>query len=173
MPAPAAGQSGAASGGQAESSQVSSEALASAPQAEAWPARKRSVKERLSAALSKAEPPGRLRKREYKQAETAFPAFCRRWERLLHERELNNLGHIEWRPRAGYQTGFYTGYSGIKSCACKRSAAGFAIGKLTYQEMKYYVVGRTPEEARRVKPTVVELTPTTELFRWDHGKWFY
>ncbi len=173
LPAAAESQSAGASGDQVKSRQTPPAALPPARYATASPPPKKGVGAKVKAALSKTNAAGLIHEREYKTAEAVFPAFCRRWERLLRERERNNLDHIEWRLKDGYQTGVYTGYGRIESCACKKSAGGFAIGKLTYAELKYYVAGKRQEDAKRSKPAVFEIRPTTELFRWDHGEWFY
>jgi hypothetical protein len=107
----------------------------------------------------------------FERASDSFPAFCKDWERRLHDRQLNNLENMSWKDENGYKTGTYLGYSPIKSCDCKRSTGGVPIGELTYQETEYYLSGRTVEEARRADPKPVGITNTTEIFRWDHTKW--
>ncbi len=109
--------------------------------------------------------------RQFKTAAARFPAFCEKWGRLLRERHVNDASHIKWKFKDGWETGTYTGYSKIKTCTCEQSE-GFAIGKLSYDELTYYVVGKTKEEAQHAKPKVTAITTTTEIFRWDHGKWF-
>jgi hypothetical protein len=128
---------------------------------------------RVKRVLRRLNPIRLLREHEYKKAASAFPAFCKHWQSLLHERETYNLSQIKWLPKDGYQTATYTGYGNIQSCTCEQSPGGFAIGKLTYDEFEYYIAGKTIDEARRAKPRPVVITVTTELFRWDHGKWFY
>jgi hypothetical protein len=107
----------------------------------------------------------------FERASETFPAFCKDWERRLHDRQLNNLENMTWKDANGYKTGTYLGYSPIKSCNCKRSTGGVPIGELTYQETEYYLSGRTVEEARHADPKPVGITNTTEIFRWDHTKW--
>jgi hypothetical protein len=141
--------------------------------AQAPTAVKHGVRARVRVALRRLNPMRLVRNRQYKKAAAAFPAFCKHWQSLLHEREVYNLGRIQWVPKDGYQTGTYTGYSTIETCSCKQSDQGFAIGKLTYDEFTYYVAGKTADEARLAKPRPIAITLTTELFRWDHGKWFY
>ena len=114
-----------------------------------------------------------LRDREFKKASAEFPDFCKDWERKLHDREVNNQGHITWTMKDGWETGTYTGYSPVQKCECHQSTDGFSIGKVTYDEFKYYVVGKTTDEAKHAKPKVTDDTSTTELFRWDKAKWFY
>lgn len=111
--------------------------------------------------------------RRYEKASASFPAFCHDWEQKLRERESNNLEHLEWKLRDGYETATYVGYGNIKSCDCKMSKEGLPIGKLTYDEMTYYLVGKTIDEARHAKPKPVSDTPTLEIFSWEKSKWFY
>jgi hypothetical protein len=107
----------------------------------------------------------------FTRASGTFPAFCKDWERRLHDRQLNNLENMSWKDENGYKTGTYLGYSPIKTCNCKRSTGGVPIGELTYQETEYYLSGRTVEEARHADPKPIGITNTTEIFRWDSTKW--
>jgi hypothetical protein len=107
----------------------------------------------------------------FDRASESFPAFCRDWERKLHDRELNNLENINWKDENGWKTATYVSYSPIKTCNCKRSTGGVPIGELTYQETELYLAGRTVEEARHTAPKPVGITNTTEIFRWDRTKW--
>lgn len=109
--------------------------------------------------------------RQFETAAARFPAFCEKWGRLLQQRDVNDVDHINWKLKDGWETGTYTGYSKIKTCSCKQSE-GFAIGKLSYDEVTYYVAGKTKEEARQARPRITSITTTTEIFRWNHGKWF-
>jgi hypothetical protein len=111
------------------------------------------------------------RQRQYEVAAARFPAFCQKWGHLLQQRHVNDASHIKWKLKNGWETGTYTGYSNIKTCTCKESE-GFAIGKLTYDENTYYVAGKTKDDAMHAKPQLTTITTTTELFRWEHGKWF-
>jgi|SRR5579875_3494973 len=108
----------------------------------------------------------------YMRAAQAFPAFCKDWERKLHDREINNLQNLTFHFKDGWQTGTYISYSNVKSCNCK-TADGVPIGELTYQETEYYLAGHTIDEARHAKPKPVSVTNTTEIFRWDKTKWDY
>lgn len=108
---------------------------------------------------------------KFDQAASAFPEFCRDWQRKLHDRELNNLENISWKDQNGWKTATYLSYSPIKTCNCKRSTGGIPIGELTYQETELYLSGRTVEEARHAEPKPVGITNTTEIFRWDRTKW--
>lgn len=114
-----------------------------------------------------------LRDREFKKASATFPDFCKDWEHKLHDREVNNQNHIAWQDKDGWKTGTFTGYSTVQKCECHQSSDGYSIGKVTYDEFQYYVMGKTPEEAQHAKPKVTDTTSTTELFRWDKEKWFY
>jgi hypothetical protein len=104
-------------------------------------------------------------------ASDLFPAFCKDWQRRLHDRELNNLENITWKDENGWKTGTYVSYSPVKTCNCKRSTGGVPIGELTYQETELYLAGHTVEEARHAQPKSVGITNTTEIFRWDRTKW--
>ncbi len=139
----------------------------------AAPAAKRSLKTKVKAALQKVNPLRMLRDREFKKAAAEFPSFCKDWERKLHDREVNNQSHIAWQTKDGWETGTYTGYSPVSQCECHQSSDGYSIGKVKYDEFKYYIVGKTPDEAKHAKPRVTDDTSTTELFRWDKEKWFY
>jgi hypothetical protein len=110
---------------------------------------------------------------EYHDAEAAFPQFCREWAAKLRKREADNLEHIHWREQNGYEVGTYVGYSPIETCSCKRSAKGLPVGKLSYHEEIYYLVGHSIEEAKHAKPKVIGTTSTLELFNWNHHHWQY
>ncbi len=101
-----------------------------------------------------------------------FDSFCGEWQRMLRDREDHNLRKLIFLKKGEYETAVYKGYGKIDACAC-REVKGFAIGKLSYDEFDYYLVGKTPEEATKAKPQVSGTTRTTEIFRWERGKWFY
>jgi hypothetical protein len=122
-------------------------------------------------ALQEFHPPMRTGDDAFDRASESFPAFCKDWERRLHDRELNNVESVSWKDQDGFKTGTYLAYSPIKTCNCKRSTGGVPIGELTYQETEYYLAGRTVEEARHAQPKTVGVTNTTEIFRWDRTKW--
>jgi hypothetical protein len=134
---------------------------------------KKSLRSRVKAALQKVNPMRLLRDKEYKIAAAKFPGFCKDWERKLHDREVNNENHIAWQMKDGYETGTYVGYSPVEQCECHQSTDGYSIGRVKYDEFKYYIAGKTPDEAKHAKPKVTDDTATTELFRWDKEKWFY
>jgi hypothetical protein len=112
-------------------------------------------------------------RRLYARAAAAFPHFCQDWARMLRDRETNNLSSLNWQEKSGYETASYIGYSPIKTCECKESAEGIPLGKVTYDEENYYVVGKTIDEAKHNPPKVVGVTHTLEIFSWDQNKWFY
>ena len=109
---------------------------------------------------------------KFEQGAAVFPSFCHDWERRLHERESNNLDHLTWQARNGYQTATYTGYSTIESCETKPTRTTL-IGKLTYEELDYYIIGKSVDEAKHSTPKIVGKTKTLEIFSWDRNKWFY
>lgn len=114
-----------------------------------------------------------VQRRKFERASADFPAFCQDWERKLHERELNNLDHINWQKRDGYETASYVAYSKVESCDTKESPEGVPIGKISYEEYNYYLAGKTLEEAKHVTPKLVSRTNTLEIFSWDRNRWFY
>ena len=114
-----------------------------------------------------------VRDKEFAKAAPLFPAFCKDWERKLHDRQTNNESHITWQAKNGWETGSYTGYGPITKCECHQSSDGFSIGTVSYDEFQYYLAGKTEDEAKHAAPRVTDSTATTELFRWDKDAWFY
>jgi hypothetical protein len=112
-------------------------------------------------------------RRTYQRASSAFTSFCHDWERLLHEREVNNLDHLSWQQNGGLQMATYTGYGKVQSCECHASKEGLPIGKIGYEEMLYSLAGRTVNDARHAAPKIMHEIRTLEIFSWDKGKWFY
>jgi hypothetical protein len=143
------------------------------PDAQPSPAATKTLRTKVKAALQKVNPMRLLRDKEFKKAAALFPSFCKDWERKLHDREVNNQSHIAWQMKDGWETGTYTGYSPVQQCECHQSTDGYSIGKVKYDEFKYYIVGKTPDEAKHATPKVTDDTATTELFRWDKNAWFY
>jgi hypothetical protein len=141
--------------------------------ASSGPAPKKTFGEKVKTALHKLNPERIYRDHEFKKAAALFPQFCQKWGTLLKQREQNNLNHIAWRFENGFESALYTGYSSIESCEAHESSGGFAIGKLGYEEYHYLIRAKTKEEALRAKATPIDDTHTTEIFRWDKGKWFY
>ena len=123
--------------------------------------------------LTTLSPERRRMDREYQQAAALFPGFCKDWEQKLRDREANNIEHLELKLENGFETALYTGYSQIESCETHQSPQGFSIGKLSYEEFRYLIKEKTLDEAKHAKGTKVDDTHTTEIFRWDKGKWFY
>ena len=123
--------------------------------------------------LTTLSPERRRLDREYQQAAALFPAFCKDWEQKLRDRETNNIEHLELKLENGFETALYTGYSPIEKCETHQSPQGFSIGKLSYEEFHYLIKEKTLDEAKHSKGTKVDDTHTTEIFRWEKGKWFY
>ncbi len=128
---------------------------------------------KLNDVLKKLTPERQRLNKEYEEAAALFPSFCQDWDRKLHDREVNNLAHLIWKFENGLETALYTGYSHIESCETHQSPQGFSIGKITYEEYRYKISGKTEEEAKHTHATPVDDTHTTEIFRWEKGKWFY
>jgi len=79
---------------------------------------------------------------KFEEGIAAFPSFCHEWEQKLRDRELNNLDHLAWQVRDGYETATYVGYSNVESCETKPTRTTL-LGKLKYEELRYYLVGKT------------------------------
>jgi hypothetical protein len=169
-PAPAAQSSAAAM--KALPASLGGEAP-NAGSASASPAPKKTIGQKLKTALNKLNPQRLYLDHEYKKAAAAFPSFCQKWEGYLRDREKNNLSHVAWRFENGFQTALYTGYSTIESCQAHQSPGGYALGKLSYEEYHYLIKAKTRDEALKTKAKPIDDTHTTEIFRWDKGKWFY
>jgi hypothetical protein len=137
------------------------------------PAEKKTLGQKVKALVSKLTPERIKLDIEYRKASALFPDFCKHWEQDLHDRETNNLSNLKFVPKEGYQTATYTGYGKVAACESHQSKDGYSIGKITYEEFEYYIVGKSEEEARHSEPKTVGDTHTTEIFRWDNGKWFY
>ena len=131
------------------------------------------LRQKVKDVLTKLTPERMRMNKEYQQAAAAFPSFCKDWERKLHDREANNINHLIWKMENGLDTALYTGYGPVKSCETHQSDQGFSIGKLSYEEFHYLMKGKTEDEAKHTQATPVDDTHTTEIFRWDKGKWFY
>jgi hypothetical protein len=110
---------------------------------------------------------------QYEKAAARFPDFCHEWQRMLHDRELNNLRHLTWMTRQGTQSSTYTGYGQVQTCLTKESVEGVPIGKLSYDETIYSISGKNADEARHAPPRIIHQTRTLEIFSWDKNKWFY
>ena len=114
-----------------------------------------------------------VQRNRYQRAASLFADFCQDWQRLLHEREVDNLGHLSWREQGGFETATYTGYGKLESCECKASKEGLPIGKIRYEEIDYSLAGKTIDEAEHATPKLMGEISTLEIFSWDQDKWFY
>ena len=137
------------------------------------PAEKKTLGQKVKALVSKLTPERIKLDIEFRKASALFPDFCKHWEQDLHDRETNNLSNLKFVPKQGYETATYTAYGKIAACESHQSKDGYSIGKITYEEFEYYIAGRSQDEARHAAPRTVSDTHTTEIFRWDNGKWFY
>ena len=134
---------------------------------------KKTLGQKVKALVSKLTPDRIKRDIEFRKASALFPDFCKHWEQDLHDREVNNLSNLQFVREGGYETATYTAYGKIAACESHQSKDGYSIGKITYEEFEYYIAGRSQDEARHAAPKTVSDTHTTEIFRWDNGKWFY
>jgi hypothetical protein len=114
----------------------------------------------------------KAQRRKWEMAQASLPSFCREWDRMLHDREVNNLSHLVWHEREGYETASYTGYGAVQGCQAKESDEGVPIGKVTYDERDYYLAGKTTDEAKQ-HPKLVGITRTLEIFSYEKDRWFY
>jgi len=111
-------------------------------------------------------------RRKWQMAQASLPSFCHKWDQLLHDREVNNLAHLDWHEKQGYETASYTGYGDVQSCVAKESDEGVPIGKVTYEERNYYLAGKTTAEAKS-HPKLINVTKTLEIFSYEKDRWFY
>jgi len=137
------------------------------------PVEKKTLGQKVKALVSKLTPERIKLDIEFRKASALFPDFCKHWEQDLHEREVNNLSKLQFVSKQGYETATYTAYGKVAACESHQSKDGYSIGKITYEEFEYYIAGRSQDEARHAAPKTVSDTHTTEIFRWDNGKWFY
>jgi|SRR5579862_6109359 len=144
-----------------------------APDASPPTATKTTLRQKVNAIVAKLTPDRIKRDLEFRKASALFPDFCKHWEQDLHERESNNLSKLKFSFKDGFETATYTAYGKIAGCESHQSRDGYSIGRITYEEFIYYLAGRTQDEARRAVPKTVSDTHTTEIFRWENGKWFY
>ena len=143
------------------------------PTAAVSPAAKKTLGQKVKALVAKITPDRIKRDIEFRKASALFPDFCKHWEQDLHDRETNNLSKLKFIPKDGYETATYTAYGKVSGCESHQSKDGYSIGKITYEEFEYYIAGKSEDEARHAAPKTVSDTHTTEIFRWDNGKWFY
>jgi hypothetical protein len=137
------------------------------------PAEKKTLGQKVKALVAKLTPDRIKRDIEFRIASAQFPDFCKHWEQDLRDRETNNLSKLKFVPKEGYETATYTAYGKVSGCESHQSKDGYSIGKITYEEFEYYIAGRSQDEARHAAPRTVSDTHTTEIFRFDNGKWFY
>ena len=114
----------------------------------------------------------KAQQQKWEEATAALPGFCQDWDRMLHDREVNNLSNLEWHEKQGYETATYTGYGKVQDCQGKESEEGVPIGKVTYQEISYYLAGKSIDDAK-AHPQVVGKTSTLEIFSYEKDRWFY
>jgi hypothetical protein len=146
---------------------------AAVPTAAASPTAKKRLRKKVRTLVAKIVPDRIKRDIEFKTASAQFPDFCKHWEQDLHEREVNNLSKLSFIIKDGYETATYTAYGKVGECESHQSKDGYSIGKISYEEFVYYIAGKSEDEARHAAPRTVSDTHTTEIFRWDNGKWFY
>ena len=136
-------------------------------------AAKKTIGQKVKAIVAKYAPERVKRDLEFKKAAALFPGFCRHWEQDLREREMNNLAKLRFMLKDGFETATYTAYGKVAACESHQSRDGYSIGKITYEEFVYYLTGKSEDEAKHAAPRAISDTHTTEIFRWDNGKWFY
>ncbi len=146
---------------------------AAVPDASASPAAKKTLGQKMKALVAQLTPDRIERDIEFKKAAALFPDFCKHWQQDLHDREINNLSKLKFILKDGFETTTYTAYGKIAACETHQSKDGYSIGKITYEEFEYYLAGKSEDEARHAQPKPILDTHTTEIFRWDNGKWFY
>jgi hypothetical protein len=157
----------------ASASVASGSDSAAVPAAAASPTAKKRLRKKVRTLVAKIVPERIKRDIEFKTASAQFPDFCKHWEQDLHEREVNNLSKLSFIIKDGYETATYTAYGKVGECESHQSKDGYSIGKISYEEFVYYIAGKSEDEARHAAPRTVSDTHTTEIFRWDNGKWFY
>ena len=118
------------------------------------------------------EPSHAVSSTEYERAARSFPEFCRAWQRKLDEDAKNQKNLLQWQDRDGWKTATYSGYGPIRSCTCKLRD-GVPLGRITYEEIEYYIAGRTVVEARNAQPIAAGSTNTIVILRWEKGRWNY
>ena len=157
----------------ANTSSVSGSDSAAATGAAAPPAAKKTLRQKVGTLIAKLTPDRIKRDIEFRKASALFPDFCKHWQQDLHDREVNNLSKLQFVEKEGFQTATYTGYGKIGECESHQSRDGYSIGRISYEEFVYYIAGKSEDDARHAPPKTVSDTHTTEIFRWDNGKWFY
>jgi hypothetical protein len=111
-------------------------------------------------------------RRKWETAVASLPSFCQDWSRMLHDREVNNLLHLQWQGGPGGETATYTGYGTVENCQAKESSEGVPIGKVTYEERNYALYGKSIDDAK-AHPQLTRVTRTLEIFSYEKDRWFY
>jgi len=111
-------------------------------------------------------------RRKWETAVASLPSFCQDWNRMLHDREVNNLLHLQWQTGPGGETATYTGYGTVQNCQAKESSEGVPIGKVYYEERNYALSGKSIDDAK-AHPQVTRVTQTLEIFSYEKDRWFY
>lgn len=101
-------------------------------------------------------------------------AFCKKWMGFLETRERDNKRGVKWQHTAAGVKGQYTGYSAEYDCSLKeRSSNGTPVATIVYREYVYETSGASQDAALAAKPTIVDATEVTEIFRYNKGEWVY
>lgn len=101
-------------------------------------------------------------------------AFCKKWMGFLETRERDNKKGVKWQPHPEGVKGQYVGYSTDYDCTMKdRSSNGTPVATIVYREYVYEAAGASQDVALTAKPTVVDATEVTEIFRYNKGQWVY
>lgn len=100
--------------------------------------------------------------------------FCKKWMGFLETRERDNKRGVKWQTAAEGVKGQYVGYSIDYDCSLKeRSSNGTPVATIVYREYLYEASGPSQDAALSAKPSVVEATEVTEIFRYTKGQWVY
>jgi len=100
--------------------------------------------------------------------------FCKKWMGFLETRERDNKRGVKWQNTPGNVKGQFVGYSTEYDCTLKeRSSNGTPIATIVYKEYVYETTGASQDEALAAKPTIVDATEVTEIFRYNKGEWVY
>ena len=101
-------------------------------------------------------------------------SFCKKWMGFLETRERDNKRGVKWQAGPAGVKGQYVGYSTDYDCIMKeRSSNGTPVATIVYREYLYETAGASQDVALAAKPTVVEATEVTEIFRYTKGQWVY
>ena len=101
-------------------------------------------------------------------------AFCKKWMGFLETRERDNKRGVKWQNNPSGVKGQYVGYSSDYDCTLKeRSSNGTPVATIVYKEYVYETSGASQDAALAAKPTIVDATEVTEIFRYNKGEWVY